>query len=201
MSSSSRFATSNLHSWNYSWVNFVCLANEMRQCFRSETTSSRHSVCSGDIERRGMGRRRWRISRVSRRHLMSQRIDRGAHHSATITIFPMACLPKLRADVYSPSPEPLRKASDWNAASVRSFVTYDALMKFADPRATVSQSCPDERRNSSCRRIMEWLHHCSVGSTVVRGNELTFNEGLNANYRVAENENNETRLINKELFE
>lgn len=57
------------------------------------------------------------------------------------------------------------KAAEWNAAGVRSFVTYDALMKFADPRVTVSRSCPDERRSSSWRQIMEY---CAITVRSVR---------------------------------
>jgi len=109
----------------------------------------------------------WRI-RVSRRHLMSQRIDRT--HPPPLPYFPdglfakvapRMILPDPRSSLFAVDPSS-RKASDWNAASVRSFVTYDALMKFADPRATVSQCCPDERRGSSWRQIMEWLQHHSI---------------------------------------
>lgn len=109
----------------------------------------------------------WRLH-VSRRCLMSQRID-GTHPPPFPHIFPMACLPKLHADdtpsPFLPACRPSSgKASDWNAASVRSFVTYDALMKFPDLHVTVSRSCPDERRSSSRRQIMEWLRHHPVRS-------------------------------------
>lgn len=73
---------------------------------------------------------------------------------------------------FSSARSPSSRDERWNAVSVRSFVTYDALMKFADSRVTVSQSYPDERRGSSTNYGV-LRHHCSVGSTVVRGNELT----------------------------
>lgn len=74
---------------------------------------------------------RWRI-RASRRCLMSQRID-GTQSS--VAYFPDAVCQSYTLPRRPRRPRPSSwKASDWNAASVRSFVTYDALMKFPDLR-------------------------------------------------------------------
>jgi len=116
------------------------------------------------------------LSRIASPSMISQRIVVIEH--PTDHIFPILCPPKLRADDASfhvLCRPPLRKASDWNAVNVRSFVTYDALMKFADPRITVSQSYADERRKliaASNYGVAAALAR-SV-RTVVRGNELTF---------------------------
>lgn len=106
-------------------------------------------------------------------------------------IFPMPCLPKLLRQRYPPRPFLPPRFSPPTAVAksirlergecVRSFVMYDASMKFADPRITMSRWWTTRlvKLQSGCcsarllSEITSWLSRCRIN---YRRGETTFNE-------------------------